>query len=48
MAEGAQVATLEAMKMNTYVNAPRAGKVVSIGVKAGDSVEEGATLLVIG
>ena len=48
VAEGALVATLEAMKMNTYVNAPRAGKVVSIGVKAGDSVEEGATLLVIG
>jgi biotin carboxyl carrier protein len=46
--EGAQVATIEAMKMNTYVNAPKAGRVTAISVKAGDSVEEGATLLVIG
>jgi biotin carboxyl carrier protein len=48
VAEGAQVATIEAMKMNTYVNAPKAGRVISISAKPGDSVEEGATLLVIG
>ena len=47
MAEGAQVATIEAMKMNTYVNAPKAGRVASIIAKPGDAVEEGATLLVI-
>ena len=47
VAEGAQVATIEAMKMNTYVNAPKAGRVASISAKPGDPVEEGATLLVI-
>jgi biotin carboxyl carrier protein len=47
VAEGAQVATIEAMKMNTYVNAPKAGRVASINAKPGDAVEEGATLLVI-
>ena len=47
VAEGAQVATIEAMKMNTYVNAPKAGRVASIVAKPGDAVEEGATLLVI-
>jgi biotin carboxyl carrier protein len=47
VAEGAQVATIEAMKMNTYVNAPKAGRVSSIAAKPGDAVEEGATLLVI-
>jgi biotin carboxyl carrier protein len=47
VAEGAQVATIEAMKMNTFVNAPKAGRVASVKVKPGDSVEEGATILVI-
>jgi biotin carboxyl carrier protein len=47
VAEGAQVATIEAMKMNTYVNAPKAGRVATINAKPGDAVEEGATLLVI-
>jgi biotin carboxyl carrier protein len=47
VAEGAQVATIEAMKMNTFVNAPRAGRVASVSVKPGDSVEEGATILII-
>lgn len=46
--EGAQVATIEAMKMNTYIYAPRAGKVAAINVKAGDGVEEGASLLTLG
>ena len=43
--EGAQVATVEAMKMNTYIYAPKAGKVASILVNAGDGVEEGSVLL---
>jgi len=47
VAEGAQVATIEAMKMNTYVNAHRAGRIASICTKPGEAVEEGATLLVI-
>lgn len=45
VAEGAQVATVEAMKMNTYIYAPRAGTVSAILVNAGDGVEEGAPLL---
>jgi len=45
VAEGAQVATIEAMKMNTYVFAPAAGKVSSIDAQSGDAVEEGAVLL---
>lgn len=43
--EGAQVATIEAMKMNTYVFAPRAGQVASVEATAGDVVEDGALLL---
>jgi biotin carboxyl carrier protein len=43
--EGTQVATLEAMKMNTYVYAPRAGRVGELVANAGDGVEEGAVLL---
>jgi biotin carboxyl carrier protein len=45
VAEGAQVATVEAMKMNTYIYAPRAGSVAAILVNPGDGVEEGASLL---
>lgn len=40
-----QVLTLEAMKMNTYIYAPKDGKVESISVKPGDAVEEGQALL---
>lgn len=43
--EGAQVATVEAMKMNTYIYAPRAGTIAAILVNPGDGVEEGAALL---
>ena len=43
--EGAQVATVEAMKMNTYIFAPKTGKVISIHANPGDGVEEGAVLL---
>ena len=47
VAEGAQVATVEAMKMNTFVNAHKAGRVASLCAKPGEAVEEGATLLVL-
>jgi biotin carboxyl carrier protein len=40
-----QVITLEAMKMNTFINAPKAGTVSAILVNAGDAVEEGQVLL---
>jgi glutaconyl-CoA/methylmalonyl-CoA decarboxylase subunit gamma len=40
-----QVATLEAMKMNTYIYAPKAGKISEICAKPGDGVEEGAVLI---
>ncbi|MFZ5494380.1 MAG: biotin/lipoyl-containing protein [Verrucomicrobiota bacterium] len=45
---GAQLVTLEAMKMNTYVYAEHAGTVKAINAKPGDAVEEGAALLVLG
>jgi glutaconyl-CoA/methylmalonyl-CoA decarboxylase subunit gamma len=45
---GAQLVTLEAMKMNTFVYADRAGTVTAINAKPGDAVEEGAPLLTIG
>lgn len=45
VAEGAQVATIEAMKMNTYIFAPKAGRVEAVLVSAGDGVEEGTVLL---
>lgn len=40
-----QLLTLEAMKMNTYVFAPRAGTVEEVLVKPGDAVEEGHGLV---
>jgi biotin carboxyl carrier protein len=43
-----QLLTLEAMKMNTYVFAPHAGKVEAILVKPGDAVEEGHGLVRLG
>ncbi len=45
VAEGAQIATIEAMKMNTYIFAPRAGRIETIFSHAGDGVEEGTVLL---
>ncbi len=44
VAAGAQLATIEAMKMNTYVYAPAAATVKEILTKAGDAVEEGSIL----
>ena len=41
----AQLLTLEAMKMNTYVFAPAAGTVKEVLVTAGDAVEEGQVLV---
>ena len=42
---GAQLLTLEAMKMNTYVFAPAAGTVKEILVGPGDAVNEGQVLV---
>jgi biotin carboxyl carrier protein len=36
--------TIEAMKMNTFVFAPKAGRVASVNVAVGDAVGEGRTL----
>jgi biotin carboxyl carrier protein len=44
---GDKVATIEAMKMKTEVHAKGVGKVVSIAVKPGDSVDTGAVLLTL-
>ena len=42
---GAQLLTLEAMKMNTYVFAPAAGTVQEILAAPGDAVAEGQVLV---
>lgn len=42
--EGDHLITLEAMKMNTFVFAPRAGKVAEIKVAVGAAVDEGQVL----
>lgn len=41
------VLTLEAMKMNTFVFVPSAGKIKEIRTQVGDAVQEGQVLLVI-
>ena len=46
--EGEHLLTLEAMKMNTFVFAPRAGKVAAIQTEVGAAVEEGQVLITIG
>ncbi|TVR48681.1 MAG: DUF2118 domain-containing protein [Puniceicoccaceae bacterium] len=46
--EGDTLVVLEAMKMNTHVQANQSGKVTAIHVKPGDSVEEGQGLLSLG
>ena len=45
VAAGAQLLTLEAMKMNTYVFAPAAGTVEAILVAPGDAVAAGPVLV---
>jgi len=43
--EADRLLTIEAMKMNTHIYAPKAGKVGQILVGTGDAVEEGQELL---
>jgi len=45
--EGDHLVTLEAMKMNTFVFAPRSGKVAEVKTAVGATVEEGQTLVKI-
>ena len=45
--DGDQILTIEAMKMNTYIYANKAGTVSAINVGVGDGVEEGQILAVI-
>lgn len=45
---GAQIATIEAMKMKTLVHARGAGTVTAILVKVNDSVDTGQALLTLG
>jgi biotin carboxyl carrier protein len=42
---GSQVATVEAMKMNTFIYAEQSGQVAAILVSPGDVVEEGGAIL---
>lgn len=46
--EGDHILTLEAMKMNTFVFAPKTGKVTELKVAVGDAVEEGQLLARVG
>lgn len=48
VSKGQNVLVLEAMKMENNINADRDGKIVEIKVNKGDSVLEGADLVVIG
>jgi len=43
--EGDHLLTLEAMKMNTFVFAPKSGKIAEIKVAVGDAVEEHQILM---
>jgi biotin carboxyl carrier protein len=43
--EGDHLLTLEAMKMNTFVFAPKTGKVAEIKAAVGAAVEEGQSLV---
>ena len=45
MDEGAPLLTIEAMKMQNEVRAPRAGPVIEVAVAAGQAVATGASLL---
>ncbi len=45
VAEGASVLTIEAMKMQNEVRAPRAGRVIEVSVQLGQTVATGAPLL---
>ncbi len=45
VAKGDPLVTMEAMKMELSLTAPRDGKVASVTVAAGDQVNEGAMLV---
>jgi biotin carboxyl carrier protein len=45
--EGDHLITLEAMKMNTFVFAPKSGKIAEVKAAVGDTVEEGQALVTI-
>ena len=47
VAEGDVIVILESMKMEMPIEAPVAGKIVSIAVKEGEAVDEGKTVAVI-
>jgi pyruvate carboxylase len=47
VAKGQKLLTLEAMKMQTNINAERAGKVDRVIVKSGDQVDTGDLLLTL-
>jgi glutaconyl-CoA/methylmalonyl-CoA decarboxylase subunit gamma len=47
VAAGAQLVTVEAMKMNTFVYAEHAGTVATIHVAPADAVEEGQVLVTL-
>ena len=47
VSEGDLLITLEAMKMNTPINAPKSGTVSGISVQKGAVIEEGSPLLTI-
>ena len=45
VAAGQGVAVVEAMKMENEIPAPRAGRIVAIGVRTGETIEAGAVLI---
>jgi len=45
VAEGQEVCIVEAMKMQNKLTAGRAGKVKFVGIKEGDTVEDGKILI---
>jgi biotin carboxyl carrier protein len=45
VAEGAQLLTIEAMKMQNEVRAPRAGRVIEVAVAPGQTVATGTGLI---
>jgi biotin carboxyl carrier protein len=45
VAEGDNIAVLEAMKMENTIRAPKAGTIASVGVAKGDNVQAGQTIV---
>lgn len=45
--EGDVLLALEAMKMNTYINAPKSGTIKKVLINVGDAVNEGQALIEI-